>query len=735
MELFERHDDVRRRRDNGKVETAMATDDSGEESKDRSVDDVSRPKQFANNNNDGDKLPSNASASVSDESPRSTVSKNHSDLCLATRSKHNKLDPDRSTSPISVLVDLKRSRSSHFGRLDAGDSSIVDAEDRRKVSDHWWTSPDGDLPFRKFKLDVMSETILATRIEGVVASTGERATVYKCHLCRKMCNDLGGLQRHLALHCPPRIERSEPYGDDICDDVRLQLPAHPVHHLRQHRDDNRYGYATMPLPGEAKNEAIDFTVQASPLASVVDDDEHCFMTNSDLVVPEETSSVVVPLNNVSETPDKCPNNAPNKLNFLNALDGGQSEPSCNNQIFDATARVSGESSMSQGSAECLRSTDKQCQCRSCREPARCPPLNPQLDSAKKQSQRDNKSRARKKISEIGFRRTSQRLALVTSEMLAASNRDADVSSERRQKSASIIDGLPPPPVKELAKEIRELEHLGDDVTVVIPSDVPLLERCETRSPHSTDGCSDMVLPDRSPSATGEIIQAPMKSIMNHPQFRSNKRRSTSMTMAPATSSASSDISDRIGGKCIKTEEDDAERLSSRLITHYSGISAAQRSLFGVSESIQRQVGVPAAAFGLPMSLSAFVQGFSGLMASPLLSPFVSGQPSTAILAGPLSYYAHLPTSSINSLMSAASLQGSTVAMVKEEPDFKSYGGTADLSSESAATDDTADGVSGRAAEDLSENAWPPGLSGSFANGTKCSSLSRTHSRLVDLALI
>ena len=281
---------------------------------------------------------------------------------------------------------------------------------------------------------------------------------------------------------------------------------------------------------------------------------------------------------------------------------------------------------------------------------------------------------------VQCRRPSQRLAYVSSEMLASDQASSELGSG------------------ELASEIRAKEHLDDDVTVVIPSDAPLdyVSRGETlRSdtpawlPRSDDR-----------KCIEEIAHAPVKSIMGHPHVHRKARLSGSSTTTTMSTADNGPTSSVVSSSMLKTE---------------GNLTAAQQmSLLNVNAESLQLGGLPA-MFG-PLALSTFVHGFGGLVAAA--SPF-------------LSYYTHMPTAA-----SLASLMAVTNTPLTSPPATNSAVDCTKLpeQQEDKSEDSTTDGA-GMQAEEASSNGsgssgWTSDpLSTGLTNPiTKCSSLSRTHSR-------
>ena len=305
-------------------------------------------------------------------------------------------------------------------------------------------------------------------------------------------------------------------------------------------------------------------------------------------------------------------------------------------------------------------------------------------SLRRQRPMSGRRRATTCTEPIQCRRPSQRLAYVSSEMLASD-----------QASSELGCG-------ELASEIRAKEHLDDDVTVVIPSDAPLDYVARRDTLRSDTPAWSPRLEDAK--CTEEIAHAPVKSIMGHPHVHRKARLSGSSTTMTTSAVDNGSTSSAASTSLLKTEGN---------LT-----SAQQMSLLNVSAESLQLDGLPA-MFG-PLALSTFVHGFGGLVAAA--SPF-------------LSYYAHMPTAA-----SLASLMAVPNAALSSPPATTSAVDCSKLSAEQRedkCDDSPTEGADMHVVEEASSNGsgssdWTsdPQSSGLSSPITKCSSLSRTHSRSV-----
>ncbi|GFR72179.1 zinc finger protein 236-like, partial [Elysia marginata] len=59
---------------------------------------------------------------------------------------------------------------------------------------------------RRLRIAVTKESILATRLDGINAVTGRRATVFKCHLCQRVFSSLLRFTNHLPSHHDTEVQ-------------------------------------------------------------------------------------------------------------------------------------------------------------------------------------------------------------------------------------------------------------------------------------------------------------------------------------------------------------------------------------------------------------------------------------------------------------------------------------------------------------------------------------------------
>ncbi|XP_013411899.1 zinc finger protein 236-like isoform X1 [Lingula anatina] len=91
------------------------------------------------------------------------------------------------------------------------------------------------LNMSKQNFEVIEETMVVSRLDGYDTTTGQRMALYKCHLCSQVYSDLGKLQIHLPLHFDqdPALYRCQACGASFTS--RMQF----VYHLEWHfKHDN-----------------------------------------------------------------------------------------------------------------------------------------------------------------------------------------------------------------------------------------------------------------------------------------------------------------------------------------------------------------------------------------------------------------------------------------------------------------------------------------------------------------
>ncbi|GAB1600350.1 zinc finger protein 236-like isoform X3, partial [Argonauta hians] len=86
-------------------------------------------------------------------------------------------------------------------------------------------------PFRKNRISIKNETIIATRIDGINLENGLKTSLYKCYLCGKLFNFLSKFQCHMSLHYERHLVT---YQCGICG-TNFRFKAQLLRHSRRHR--------------------------------------------------------------------------------------------------------------------------------------------------------------------------------------------------------------------------------------------------------------------------------------------------------------------------------------------------------------------------------------------------------------------------------------------------------------------------------------------------------------------
>jgi len=536
---------------------------------------------------------------------------------------------------------VKFSEGNITDQLDTTDSPSPSASsDRGSYVKH----TDNELPvkllgeqFCQDEVTICHETALVSLVDSIVRKTGRRVPLYRCVLCSLLYTDLDRIHSHLNEHL-------------------ISLPVH--------RESN--GESVKPIDTAADSKRLK---QFSQLHNNAENDSTTITSDQSAL----TGSLVV--GKVNGTADVV---VGNKCSSVPLPQDSQISNNARVETVDVpppSRQQSGDDIPLAQQAEDLSKTFQR----------RLRPLHAR----------------RRSIQSLHCRRPTQRLALVTSEMLASESKDLDAAS---------ADDVVHPVVggEVLANAIRQKEQLGDDVTVVIPSDAPL--DVTTRHHQPTIKPEAAAVWNNGVDETGKhIAHSPVKSIMGYPLVHRKPRPGAAgiaLTATPTTDAPS------IPGQEKSPNEIDG-----------NGFSANQMSLINAAaESLQFAGSLPA-MFG-PLALSTFVNGFGGLVAAA--SPF-------------LSYYTQMPTSaSMASLMAVSGGAPSFPVVTSISP--QSTVVSKDSGDNKPVVDSSSDSCKDVAGVDMEEvsnssesgTAWPSDaamMTGFASSNAKCSSLSRTHSRL------
>lgn len=405
-------------------------------------------------------------------------------------------------------------------------------------------------PGLKHRLSIKNETVLVTRLDGIDTTSGCQISLFKCHMCGRMFRLLSRLQCHLSMHFDRQLLL---FQCTLCD-MQFQFKMQLLQHLRSHGVNNT---DSPHLPGDATDSPHTATAPTSQgLLSVV---SPTLSATSDVPL---LSSEVTDMN----TSDLQTNDQKASKKYLSHDVAAGGLYACRYcwKTFDRYFCLQRH--------ERVHTGFKPCCCRHCGK-----------GFSESRNLRQHMMRfhndvspaqlikhVRRKMSGSGLSRINQRLAYVTPEMIACANVQsvvadtvgtseafysqpftapaADVSGEWSgdPSCATPIASTPQPVVaSHLASEIRKKESLGDDVTVVIPSDVPLDDVTMSQSRiddrpmpwmmedgSSTKESSSDIKP--SVSSSDEIMSAPVKSILSYSQMKSSKRKLLPPTRGPTS---------------------------------------------------------------------------------------------------------------------------------------------------------------------------------------------------------
>jgi hypothetical protein len=511
---------------------------------------------------------------------------------------------------------------------------------------------DLDERFTENEVVVCQQTALVTLVDGIVRASGRRALLYKCAVCALHYTNLDSVRCHLDTHVmsPPFAyrEKSVKAPMKIDDDDEVQL------------HDDAPGIVVKDRTKDADVDVL--VLKGSPDASKFGLIQESGSENGLMAVAATTP---------------CLDSRPSAVKIAN--DVHQDDSGVTSQLQQPHQQPSGDI-----------------------------PSPLQAEDLSKNCQRRLRSLSarRRTIQSLHCRRPTQRLALVTSEMLASDNKESDDPSTEEPVAVeqSVAGG------ETLANAIRQKEHLGDDVTVVIPSDAPLDVAVRHQGSIRTETPTRAVGVDE---AGKHIAHSPVKSIMGHPLVQKKSR--ISGTGSVSTSAATvPNASDAIQAGVASPDK-------TSLAVDGTGFTANQMSLINAAaESLQFAGGLPA-MFG-PLALSTFVNGFGGLVAAA--SPF-------------LSYYTQMPTgASLASLMAVPGAAGSPIVTSLPSQSTAAVGDSADTKPVVDSSSDSCKDVAGVEMEEVSNGSggaagWSQDASlmaGFASSNIKCSSLSRTHSR-------
>ena len=398
-------------------------------------------------------------------------------------------------------------------------------------------------PGLKHRLSIKNETVLVTRLDGVDTKAGCQMSLFKCHMCGRMFRLLSRLQCHLSMHFERQLLL---FQCSLCD-TQFQFKMQLLQHLRSHGVHN-VNTDSPHTATTSSSQGLLSTVSPAFSSSSVNDVHPPVKSPSDVTEPPRDTSDL-------QTEDQT---TPQDMCHDGGAGGLYACRYCW-KTFDRYFCLQRH--------ERVHTGFKPCCCRHCgkgfSESRNLRQHMMRFHNDVNPSQLIK--RVRRKMSGSGLSRINQRLAYITPEMVAnVQPTVSDVSGagdalyplpfsgpgEASEDWGGEPSSVSPPVTRpqhaganHLASEIRKKESLGDDITVVIPSDVPLDDVTASQS-----RIDDRVLPwmmndvdkescvdAKQPTCSNdEIMSAPVKSILAYSQMKSSKRKLLPPARGPAS---------------------------------------------------------------------------------------------------------------------------------------------------------------------------------------------------------
>ena len=408
-----------------------------------------------------------------------------------------------------------------------------------------------EFPGLKQSISIKNETVLATRLDGVNRHTGDKVSMYKCHMCGRVFNFLSRLQCHLSMHFDRHLTV---YQCALCK-ANFRFKLQLMNHLRNHGNQRRHYASRSGNPSNPDQDPAEGGSR-SPSASGSTQEEG---------KSDDPGQPLV---------ERYTNNYGRAERLMSQYNRCYVCRYCNKSFFRL-------SSLQQH--ERVHSNYKPCNCADCgrgfSEPKeledslhrngdmeeKSSDMLSEIPGSSQQSEFENEIRGRDlspSANELaasdsplpGFEHSDARLIPIPqSELGPPLDSPLDCSAPKNLREATPVpendkddpiepgeirryppdvelpSPVPPPPQsKELANEIREKERLDDDVTVVIPTEAPL----ENMDPTMDAPCSNVSesaswgenVSDTDSSLSNEIVSPPWKSIMAFNKQLKSKRK-------------------------------------------------------------------------------------------------------------------------------------------------------------------------------------------------------------------
>ena len=670
-----------------------------------------------------------------------------SDCQMGLVQEHEERDNNRNDgeNPQDGGADGK-SQPQHSGGSSVSPQSSLGDGGARDLADHDAHNQDdftiiypSQFPGLKQRIRVKNETVLVTRLDGEDLVNKGKMSLYKCHMCGRIFNYMSKLQCHLSLH----FERQMTLYQCWYCDSNFIFKTRLIRHMGE-----AHGVDVVPRPGV---QSVNFQDENSNDDYEDEDDEAAENDNEDNESSPEQNKQKKKKNvpaSSTITEVSCPDEAEmqdrdmsttkvltnceslrgaidniitaNYANLSQASPTSTATPSTKPRQKPRYNRVNGlyvcrfcnksfDRLFSVHRHERVHTGFKPCYCRYCgrgfSEPRNLRHHVIRFHSDGSQLHLIKRNRKGQFINDDG---DSCSLPPQLSPSMEKDDILPHSAADRPPSDESPPNHVRTTNKKELTPEFSQ--KLGEDVTVVIPSDAPISAKDGKMStPPSnvsdTGSWSGNVSDAETECSLGnEIVSAPVTSIMTHKQAAGKGRRRSSVTgQSPPADDLPIDV--KVEVKREETDEDKPLALLSPPALSASTITTTTDLLQTTSSSL--------AAFS-PLNVSLMSHGaLSGFLPSPLISPVNQppfyGQPPLASPTIPSLIPSALPY--LTSLHNHASMPAISIPTTRPSTPGK----------ESPTPSTSAD----LEKEEPGEVPWMKGP-------PRGSSLSRTHSRLVKI---
>lgn len=416
--------------------------------------------------------------------------------------------------------------------------------------------------FVKNRISVKNETVLVTRLDGVNLISGVRTSLYKCHMCGKMFNYLSRLQCHLSVHFERHMTT---YQCSVCG-ANFKFKTQLLRHSRLH---NRMVKADMLTKQYSEGSSPKDTRGLSPPSSL--SEGHGDLEECDLKAEEDDEDLeaeVDPEEGSSPTQDNglllhYTNRTSHRYHKVN---GCYSCLFCKKTFFRL---------FSLQRHERMHTGVKPCYCKECGK-----------GFSEPRNLRQHILRFHNDGFQMDFVRKARKRAIIAS--LRSSARAMRAVDFSPKDTRSSLDANDPPTILDTAKQdsperqsltssssakdLLQKEDIREDVTIVIPAEVPIEKEGNLQAQNSsgaaeTSWSETLSEQDREDLMTTEIMAAPKRPLLS---FRKesisckSRRKSTvpvkienmsppHQTGAPEANDTSSKVSPEVCKPVVKEE--------------------------------------------------------------------------------------------------------------------------------------------------------------------------------------